>query len=53
MLVTLFFVISISQTHEPLKSIDKYMFNEHISYSTTDEGVEKVIEFLKAHRFEE
>ena len=32
---------------------NKYMFNEHISYSTTDEGVEKVIEFLKAHGFEE
>lgn len=45
----------VKEYYDPLyqKSIDKYMFNEHIFYSTTDEGVEKVIEFLKAHGFEE
>lgn len=44
----------VKEYYDPLyqKSIDKYMFNEHIFYSTTDEGVEKVIEFLKAHGFE-
>lgn len=39
--------------YDPLyqKSIDKYEFNEHIFYSNTEEGVEKVIEFLKQNNF--
>lgn len=44
----------VKEYYDPLyqKSIDKYMFNEHIFYSSTDEGVQKVIEFLKLHNFE-
>ncbi|MDO4588984.1 MAG: tRNA 2-selenouridine(34) synthase MnmH [Fusobacterium sp.] len=44
----------VKEYYDPLyqKSIDKYMFNEHIFYSSTEEGVQKVIEFLKLHNFE-
>lgn len=40
--------------YDPLyqKSIDKYEFNQHIFYSTTEEGVEQVIKFLKENGFE-
>ena len=41
--------------YDPLyqKSIDKYEFNQHIFYSTTEEGVEKVIKFLEENGFSE
>ena len=43
----------IKEYYDPLyqKSIDKYQFNHKIQYSTTDEGVEKVIEFLREKEF--
>ena len=43
----------IKEYYDPLyqKSIDKYQFNHTIQYSTIDEGVEKVIEFLREKKF--